>query len=128
MEEDQLIIDNEFDHIIFTEKGIEIYNPEYEEENLVEYEEDDWETMYTYELCDLYYEFKESLVYFRLLTLHDFICHIKEAFSKEPDNLYFEEADYEIQCLWKYLKLYHSHWLDLNSFSFFYEFCNKYKE
>lgn len=121
---------NDYDTLVFTEKGLEIIQEEVQEPEEEPESQEDWISRHDDELYSLYKDLKESLQYFQKLSYNDLCWFIAtEVFSgekKEPDDPYrLCRSEYELVSYWRYINMYHP-WTELKSFSNFKTFVHNF--
>ena len=103
---------NDYDTLVFTEKGLEIIQEEVQEPEEEPESQEDWISRHDDELYSLYKDLKESLQYFQKLSYNDLCWFIAtEVFSgekKENDDPYrLCRSEYELVSYWRYINMYH---------------------
>lgn len=120
MEEVEVFDHNEWETLVFTERGVDVLQDEEDGEE-IKYSKDDWLTFHDNETYELYKDLKESLQYFQNLTYHD-LCEfvLEQHFSpkpkERPSHDLLSRLEHEFLSTWLYLNYYHT-WFNICSFN-----------
>lgn len=121
---------NEWENIIFTEKGIVIEDEEETVENEEDYEIEDWIEDNIDDIIDVFNYLKSSYYYYINLKIEDFINYLYDinSLSEDDKNTERVEINEENKLLvgyWSYIKENYE-WLGVDSFISFFDFSVKY--